>query len=192
MELQTILNERRTIRRFKQVQVLESEIRTMLDAARVASSAANLQRLRYLVIQNRETVEEVFRHTAWAGYVTPRRTPQIGIDAPLTFIVVTGPEEVNNVLFADAGAALQSMELAGWDVGVGCCWIGSFEHGKVRKILNLPPSVSLLYLLAVGYPDESPIVEDVNAGASIKYYLDDNDVLHVPKYTADAITDWIR
>jgi hypothetical protein len=49
----------------------------------------------------------------------------------------------------------------------------------------------VLYLLAVGYPDESPVMENIQADAPTKYFLDKNNRLHVPKYTINAITKWI-
>ena len=47
-----------------------------------------------------------------------------------------------------------------------------------------------LYLVALGVPDESPVMENIKEGDSAKYYLDKNDVLHVPKYTVNALTTW--
>ena len=41
---------------------------------------------------------------------------------------------------ANAGAAVQSMELAAADTGLGSCWLGAFEKTKVEKILDLPAS----------------------------------------------------
>ncbi|MFA7230948.1 MAG: nitroreductase family protein [Victivallaceae bacterium] len=190
MEFEYLLTGRRTVRRFKQVQVLQNEIESMLNAARLASCGGNMQRLRYIVIRNKSTVEQVLKHTAWAGFVTPARTPAVGKNAPLTFIAVTSQCETNNVLHTDAGAAIQSMELAAWNIGVGCCWIGAFKQEDVRKALALPENICLLYLVAIGYPDESPVTENIPAGESTKYYLDADDVLHVPKYSIDAITEW--
>jgi nitroreductase len=188
MEFKDVIAARRTIRRFKQVQVLEGELREMLDAARQASCGGNMQRLRYIVIQDKETVEKIFKETAWGGHVTPKRNPEIGKTAPLTFVAVTAAADTDPQ--ADAGAAVQSMELAAWNIGVGCCWIGAYNRTNVTNILDLPEDRKILFLLAVGYPDELPVQEDIGLEDSTKYYLDENDVLHVPKYTVDAITEW--
>jgi len=190
MEFSAVVKGRRTIRRFKQIPVQKSELRVMLDAARLSSSAGNMQPLRYIVIQEPELVSGVFENTACGGLVKPRRNPEPGKTAPLTFIAVVGPRDGSNLMHTDAGAAIQSMILAAYSIGIGCCWIGAFKRENVDKILNLPENRSVIYLVAVGYPDESPVQEDISAGMSEKYYLDDNDVLHVPKFSVDAITDW--
>ncbi len=190
MEFSAVVQGRRTVRRFKQIQVNESELRAMLNAARLSSSGGNLQPLRYIVIQKPELVSSIFANTAWGGLVKPRRNPEPGKTAPLTFIAVISPRNNNNTLHADAGAAIQSMTLTAYSLGLGCCWIGAFKRENVDVILELPEDLTVIYLLAAGYPDESPVQEDITAGMSANYYLDDNDVLHMPKFTVDTITQW--
>ena len=190
VELSAAVNGRRTVRRFKQIQVKECEIRTMLDAARLSSSGGNMQPLRYIVVQTTELVSRIFENTAWGGLVRPRRNPEPGNTAPLTFIAVVSSRDGSNILHADAGAAMQSMTLAAYSLGIGCCWLGAFKRENVDMILELPEDTTVIYLLAAGYPDEAPVLEDIAAGMPVNYYLDDNDVLHVPTFTVDAITQW--
>lgn len=190
MELSAAIHGRRTVRRFKQVQIKETELRAMLDAARLASSGGNIQPLRYIVIQTPPLVARIFANTAWGGLVRPRRNPEPGKTAPMTFIAVVSSRDGSNILHADAGAAIQSMTLAAYSLGIGCCWLGAFKRENVDMILELPQDSTVIYLLAAGYPDEFPVQEDIGAGISVNYYLDDNDVLHVPKFTVDAITQW--
>ena len=190
MEFCELLKKRRTVRRFKQVQVFDKDIRYILEAARVVSCGGNVQKLRYIVARDKQLVKDIFENTAWAGMVSPKRSPEWGKNAPLTFIVVTAPRDSEDVIQANAGAAVQSMEYAAVDVGLGACWIGAYKKENVEKILDLPEHEEALYLLAVGYPDEEPVKEDIDLEESMKYYLDDEDILHVPKLKTDAITQW--
>ena len=190
MEFNELLKKRRTIRRFKQVQVFDKDIRYMLEAARVVACGGNVQKLRYIVAQEKKLVKDIFDNTAWAGLVSPDRSPEWSKDAPLTFIVVATSKDSGDVMQTNAGAAIQSMEYAATDVGLGTCWIGSYKKENVEKSLNMPEEDEILYLLAVGYPDEEPVQEDIDSDESMKYYLDDEDVLHVPKLKIDTITQW--
>ena len=189
MEFSELLKKRRTIRCFKQVQVFDKDIRYILEAARVVSCGGNVQKLRYIVAQDKQLVKDIFENTAWAGLVSPNRSPEWGKNAPLTFIILTS-SDTGGVIQANAGAAVQSMEYAAADVGLGACWIGAYKKENVEKILELPEQEETLYLLAVGYPDEEPVQDDIDSDESMKYYLDDKDVLHVPKFKIDAITQW--
>lgn len=191
MELLDAIKKRRSVRRFKQKVVEESLLEQLIDSARFAPSAGNMQRLRYVIVRKPELVEQIFKQTAWAAFVQPRRNPELGKSAPLVFIAVTAPLESPEMVVADAGAAIQNIQLRAIELGLGCCWIGSFKKEETGKILGISSDMKILYLLAVGYPDETPVWEDIDKGDSTKYYLDENDCLHVPKYTVESITEWL-
>ena len=191
MNILEALKARRTIRLFKQVGVPSEDIRDMLDAARQTSCACNGQLLRYIVVKSSDDVKKVFEQTAWAGLVKPRRTPVWGVSAPAAFIAVIGPTDANSMTYADAGAAIQSMQIAAYEKGLGCCWLGAINREKLHGLLGLQEKQEVFFLLAVGVPAEQPVSEDISDPKDVKYYLDDNNQLHVPKLTVDAITRWL-
>ena len=135
-------------------------------------------------------MDAIFPLTAYAGSVAPRRNPVPGVSSPTVFIAVYGTEEPDDMLYADAGAAIQSMEFAAWEENIGSCWIGSFNKEKTAEILEME-SNKLLFLVALGYKGEEPVQDEISLADPPKYYLDEKDVLHVPKYTVDAITKWV-
>lgn len=189
MDLSELFTCRRTIRRYRQEMVSDEDLRYLIDMARHASCASNKQPLRYIVVREREAVKKLFDTTAWAGLVAPRRTPEWGKDAPLCFIAVTVPADAGVMIHADAGAAIQSIELAAWTKGLGCCWLASFDPSAAAEVLGVEAGRKVLYLTAVGYPAESPAGEDAVNG-QVAYYLDEKDQLHVPKRPVDEITRW--
>jgi len=79
----------------------------------------------------------------------------------------------------DAAAAIENMILAALEDGVGSCWLGAIDRDKLRTLFNIPQNYRVDSVLALGYPDESPVLEEVTD--SIKYWKDENGVLHVPK-----------
>ena len=192
MELQQALKERRTVRKFSQLPIPDEELRALLDAARLASCARNDQRLRYVVVRTPDLVGKIFNFTAWAGSVTPRRDPIPGVTAPTAFIVVTGKKEEADspLLQTDCGAAIQTIQLAAWEKGIGCCWMGAINRQEIHNILELPDQCAILYIIALGYAAEKPVHDDVDDPGKVKYYLDEDDLLHVPKLTVEAITSW--
>ena len=191
MTILEALKARRTIRLFKQASVSSDDLRDMLDAARQTSCACNGQLLRYVVVKSSDDVKNVFEQTAWAGLVKPRRTPVWGVSAPAAFIAVVGPKDANSMTYSDAGAAIQSMQMAAYEKGLGCCWLGAINREKLHGLLGLQEKQEVFFLLAVGVPDEQPVSEDISDPKDVKYYLDDNNQLHVPKLTVDTITRWL-
>lgn len=186
MEFEKIL-ERRTIRLFRQEKISEDAVRKMIDAARKASCASNKQRLRYIAVQSEDLTGKILPFTAYAGLVQPKRNPVPGVTSPAAFLAVLATETPSAHLYADAGAAIQSIEFAAWEQGIGCCWLGSFNKEEVTKLLEVEAPFEIVYLVALGYPAESPCEEEVPAEGDVKYYLDEENRLHVPKYAVDAI-----
>ncbi len=193
MNLSNAIKSRRTIRRYRQKPVDDKLLAELVDSARLAPSGGNMQQLRYVVVKTPEIVQKVFSHTGWGGHVRPKRSPEWGKTAPLAFIAVIASADNcanHKIVYADAGAAVQNMLLKAVDLGLGTCWIGNFKEENVSPILGLKPDMKTMYLVAVGYPDENPVQEDIDAGTPTKYFLDDKDVIHVPKFKVDAIAIW--
>lgn len=129
--------KRRTIRQFTQEPLKKEDLCAILNAARLASCASNKQRLRYLVATESSLVAKILPHTAYAALVQPHRDPVPGRTSPTVFIAVVCNCELGPLLHADAGAAIQSMEFAAWERGIGCCWIGSHKREKIADVLGL-------------------------------------------------------
>jgi nitroreductase len=79
----------------------------------------------------------------------------------------------------DVGAAVENMILAAWERGIGSCWLVSVDKEKVRSILSVPNSHKIDADLALGYPAEAPIDEEMKD--SVRYWKDEHEQLHVPK-----------
>ena len=75
MDFNEILQRRRTIRRFAQKPVTDNDLRSLIEAARLASSTANRQPLRYIVVRTPELVAKLLPLTAWAARVAPAGKP---------------------------------------------------------------------------------------------------------------------
>lgn len=190
MELQTALQLRRTIRLYEQKPVSREDLTALLDVARLTSCAGNQQRLRYTVVTEPELARHLFAHTAYGALVKPRRSPVWGVSAPTTFIVLSAPAPASSMTFADAGAAIQSLQLAATERHLGCCWLGAINRPAIHQLLQLPDNIEVLFVVAVGYPAEQPVAEDIAEPTHTAYYLDDDNRLHVPKLTLQQLVDW--
>lgn len=191
MEFCDILAKRRTVRLFQQKKVEKEKIIALLNAARLSSCAMNKQVLRYAAIHEKNMVKRIFDKTAWAAKVQPQRTPVWKESTPDWFIAVHGENEsCASYCKFDVGAALMSMEFQAQELGLGCCWLGSFDHHDVHDLLKLGDDRFVYALLAVGYPAEEPKSEDIELADNQSYYIDSEGVLTVPKYTVNAITEF--
>ncbi len=176
---ETIIS-RRTIRKFKQEKIDPEILKKIVNAGRLAPSAANLQPLEYLIIDDEELKKKVFPNLAWAGYIKPEGDP--GEDErPAAYIIILADKKINPAPERDIGASVENMNLTSQEEGIGCCWIGAFKAKEISNIINVPENLKAELILAMGYPLEKPESEDIERGSSIKYYKDDSGTLHVPK-----------
>jgi nitroreductase len=180
MSVYETIQKRRTIRRFKQATIPYEMILKIVDAARVAPSASNLQPLEYIIVNEPSKVQELFQHTGWAGYL-PRDIGRPPDDKkPVAFIVVLYNTSIKtNWLGHDIGASTENMILTALEAGIGACWIGSIEREKIRHLFNIPENYEINCVLALGFPDEEPVAEPLSD--SVKYFRDETGRLHVPK-----------
>ncbi len=176
---------RRTIRCFKQKPIPLEILKKLVNAGRRAPSSANLQPIEYIIIDEVDLVERVFETLKWAGYISPAGNPLPG-ERPVAYIVVLANKKKNSGnCDRDAAAAIENMLLVALEEGIGSCWLGAIDINQLTDILALPEHVKLDSVIALGYSNESPQVEKMKD--SVKYWKDDEGVLHVPKRGIDDV-----
>ncbi len=174
-----IIAGRRTIRRFKPEPVSRELLERLVDAGRLAPSAANLQPLEFVVVDEAKLKAEVFPCLKWAAYITPAGDPRPG-EEPAAYIVTLANTKIREKMFEyDVGAAMENMILAALAEGVGSCWLLSIDRDKLRTILGVPEEYRIDSVLALGFPAEEPAAEVM--GDSCRYWKDAEGRLHVPK-----------
>ncbi|HHW30421.1 MAG TPA: nitroreductase family protein [Clostridiaceae bacterium] len=179
MSVYEMILKRRSIRKFKQDKISIEVLEKLVNAARFAPSGGNMQPLKYRIVNKPDEVEGVFNNVKWAFHIAPKGTPGKG-EEPVAYIVILVDSEIRPQGYEfDVGAASQNILLTALEEGIGTCWIASVNREKVRALLEIPDKYIIESVIALGYPAESPIVEEENG--STKYYKDECDVLHVPK-----------
>lgn len=181
MHTYDLILSRRTIRRYQQDQRIGRNLLfKMLNAARMAPSAANLQPLKYRVVDSVAECAALFQHTRWAGYLpVDVGTPPEGAK-PSAYFIVLADTRIHHVGYdIDLGAAAQNITLTALEQGIACCWFGALDRDGIRKTFEIPDYFTIPLVIALGYPAEQSVPEDLED--SVKYYKDEAGNLHVPK-----------
>lgn len=179
MAIYDLIMKRRTIRRFQKRRILHDVLENCVDAARVAASGANLQPCEYIVVDDEALLPQVFSTLKWAGYITPRGNPPPGEEPTAYIVILIDRKKRPQGGSHDVGIAAAHITLVALENGVGSCMLGSVDRDRLREILKVPQECEIDLVIALGYPNESPVQEE--ATDSIKYWKDDKGVLHVPK-----------
>jgi len=178
MNVYDAILSRRSIRRFQQKQIPREMLEKFVNAARIAPSAANLQPLEYIIVDNKEVRAEIFKTIGWAGYIKPTWTPNEE-ERPVVYIVILVNDITNKWHQRDVGLASENIVLMGESENIGTCILYNVDRDKIRDILHVPESSHIDSVIALGYKAEHPVMVDLKD--SVEYWRDENEVLHVPK-----------
>jgi nitroreductase len=159
MDAITAIRTRRSIRRYTDQPVPEPLIELILRAAMAAPSACNQQAWEFVVIDDRETIQEIPRFNSAAA---PLKT------APLAIVVCGNVQRelplARGFWVQDCSAAIQNLLLAAHASGLGAVWLGGYpiQHlvEKMQALLGLPGEVIPLAVIAIGYPAQRIGPED--------------------------------
>lgn len=170
---------RRTVRQFTARPISDEILENLVNAGRLAPSGANLQPLEFIVINDEAVRKEVFPCLKWAAYIAPEGNPRPGQE-PVAYVIILVNGEIRPQGFEwDVGAAMENMILTAWDEGIGSCWLLSINRDRLRQILSVPENYRIDSVLALGYPAEKSVIEELTD--SVKYWKDEQGRFHVPK-----------
>lgn len=147
MNISKIIRERRSIRRYKEGPINDSDLKMVLEAARWAPSGLNNQPWRFGVIREKEKKDALAGFTKY-GYIIK--------NAPVVIVVcmdLKASYHREKDLMA-IGACIQNMLLEAYSLGLGTCWLGEILNKKyqVCRYLNLNKDLELVALITLGRP----------------------------------------
>ena len=152
MDIYEIIKNRRSIRSYKSDPVEDLKLNRILEAARVAPSAANRQPVYFVVIKDKKTKIQLKKVYNEEWFYT----------APIIICVCGIPEKAwkrsdgKNYADVDAAIAMDHIVLAATAEGLATCWVAAFKVPLVKSILNLPPGIEPVAMTPIGYPKVTP------------------------------------
>lgn len=180
-DFQALVRDARSCRRFVEAEPLTmADLEWLVDCARLTPSARNAQVLRFVLVTQGQTCDELFRLTAWAGALKGAGTPGPG-ERPTAFIAILAPAEGARLAPYDAGIASETIQLAAATQGWGCCIIYSVNRAEAAPLLQIPGGMELLLVLGLGVAKEERVIAEMPADGSFNYWRDAAGVHHVPK-----------
>ncbi len=187
MNQKEIAIKTRTIRRFKQIEIKDEDIRTIFENVRLVPSANNLQTLRYIVLKSREEVLKMQGLVKYAGLIPNKGGFPKEDQYPMAYIIIN---ETVKSKFADvdAGIAAHAIVTNATELGLGSIMFGSHNEEEVKEVFNLKDNETPRLIIGLGYPDhESEVVDAIDG--KVVYYKDDNDHWYVPKRSIEELVE---
>ncbi len=154
MSVLDIVRTRRSVRRYEERAVPEETLARVLEAARLAPSAKNLQPWKLIVVRDR---------AAKLGLAKAAFDQTFISEADIVVAACGFPEKAYprqgrfmNSWPIDLAIAFEHLILQAAEEGLGTCWIGAFEEAAVKAVLGVPADVRVMAMTPLGWPAEAP------------------------------------
>lgn len=128
------------VRQYQDKPVPAKIVQKIVEAGRLTGSAMNEQPWHFIVVEDRDTLQQLGALARSGPYVA---------QAPLAIVVAI---EKTKFAVSDASRAIQSMILTAWSEGIGSNWAGFLGLAEVHRLLDIPNELDILAILPFGYP----------------------------------------
>jgi len=148
MDALEAIRKRRSVRKFTGEIIPRADLEKIVDAGRLAATGSNHQPWEFIVVTNREMMDQLTLVGKWM------RT------AGAIIVVVLDP--YSRWWLEDGSAAIENMLIASTALGYGSCWVEGDalpREEEFKTLLCIPKGKRLLALVPVGVPEEWPTVE---------------------------------
>ena len=154
MDFDKIVNERYSVRKFKDEHLPQEIIDKIIDTAHKAPTGCNFQPQRILVLNTDEAVQKL------------KECTKCHFNAPTAMLVCHNKDESWKRVYdgalsspVDAAIVTSFMMLEAQNLGIGTCWVMHFNPAAMRETFNIPENIEPVALLVMGYPtdDAKPI-----------------------------------
>jgi nitroreductase len=145
MDFKDVIEKRRSIRKYKGLSVSDDQVLRVIEAARLAPSAANKYPCRFIVVRDPEVRRELAGNQIWAA------------GAPVIIVALGDAAASPNWWPNDVGIAFEHVMLATANERLGTCWMGCMERdAEIKGLLGIPDHVRVVAITPLGSPDETP------------------------------------
>ena len=153
MEALVALKTRRSIRKYKNHNISDEEIKEIITCAMYAPSAFDYQPWHFMVINKKEIFNDIFKVVTHAEMI--KEASHV--------IIVCGDkklEENEGLLIQDISAATENLLLATHSLGLGAVWIGIYPFNEIikgiKELFRFPDKIIPVSMVVIGYPAEKP------------------------------------
>jgi nitroreductase len=156
MDVLEAIKGRRSVRVFKSHDVSQELVEKLVDTARYAPSAGNIQPWEFIIVRRLEVKRGLAEAALHQTFIE---------EAPVVIVVCAdehrssqryGARGKTLYCIQDTAAAVQNINLVAYSLGLGTCWVGAFREDEARKFLKVPRGIRPVAMIPVGYPAEAP------------------------------------
>jgi len=151
MTVMEAIQGRRSIRSYSDKPIEQEKITAVMEAARLAPSARNRQKWKFIVVTDSEVKDKLLDACNGQPFIKQAPAAIIACGEEPGIMSCGQPVEV-----IDSSIALSFVMLKAFEEGLGTCWLGNFNQEKVKAVANIPDDVVVVAVTPLGYPLDIP------------------------------------
>jgi nitroreductase len=145
VDVEEAIRTRRSIRNWSTKPLERETLEELLEAARIAPVAKNVQYWEIIAVTDRERLQRL----------VPICNGQHHVGEAGAFLFIVSDPAAKWV-HVDPAIAMDHVTLRAREMGLGTCWIGAFDEAAMREFLGIPTEKVAVIGMTVGYPAEEP------------------------------------
>jgi len=197
MKLREVIKARRSVRKYKNTPISDKIIKELIESARLSPSGGNLQNYVFGIIKDESLRKKLAQAAGNQMWIASAPVVIAGC-SDISWDIAEQPEDdfgliVNKLRFGNSFIedmkkypnrraflklhhnsspciAMEHIFLTAVSHGLSACFVGYLDTDKASEILNLPENMVCLFLLPVGYADETPIDKELKSIEEISFY----------------------
>jgi nitroreductase len=164
------MKQRRSVRDYTREEVSAEDVWQLIEAARLAPSAGNVQPWEFVIIKDLETKHRLSNAALNQSFIE---------NAPVVIVVCAdiakakrsyGIRGESLYCLQDTAAATENIILAAQALGLATCWVGAFREDEVAKTVNAPSNMMPVAIVPVGHPAKKPVAPHKRAVNDVIHY----------------------
>jgi len=153
MEYSQLISARYSVRAYRPDPVEDEKLQTVLEAGRLAPTAANRQPFRIIVMHTAGREEEIGKIYGRPWFVQAPLVLGVCVISSMAWV---RESDRFNARMIDAAIVTDHMILAAANLGLGTCWVAAFNPQAARSVMQLPEEAEPVIFTPLGYPDDQP------------------------------------
>jgi nitroreductase len=150
------IKARRSIRAFTDKKVTEKEVGKLIEAARWAPTAGNIQPWEFIVVRDKKIKHGLCEAALNQTFIEEAPVVIVVCADPMRSSKRYGSRGINLYCLQDTAAATQNILLAAHAMELAACWVGAFNEEAAKRVLRVPDELRPIAVVPVGHPAEKP------------------------------------
>jgi nitroreductase len=155
-DLLETMQSRTSIKKYEDRGVEQDKVGKILEAARWAPSAGNMQSWEFVVVEEYDLRKKLSQYAYNQSHLR---------EAPVCIVILADREKARRkyeergedlYMIQETAAAMQNMLLMAEEMGLGTAWVGAFDEENVADLLEVPDRLRPVAMVSLGYPRERP------------------------------------